>query len=245
MSKEVANQKNETGLTKYDPGQLDGFELVARGVRMGITGTRVKYIKGEYFADVGNTEGEEVPIGTKFLFDMDTLHMGFVFWEDGVPVDAVVVRVADNVPVPQRRTLGDTDKSEWPEGSDGRIKDPWSPDARVRMFALDHPHGEFTFVSSSWGGKFAIEKLCRKYVAERGEHPGELPVVELNTYKRQDKNYGKIDTPVLDVVGWAALDDVMAVKKKKRRDAPALPHKSSKNRRFDALEAMLTDDDEG
>ena len=182
---------------------------------------------------------------TRFVFDMQSLCMGFVYWDGGEPVDRVVVRVADMLPIPRRRDLGDLDKTQWPEGPDGRIKDPWSPDARARMVAVDKPHGEFTITSSSWGGKYAIEKLCRDYLAGLGEHPGEMPVIELGAYKRVDKKYGKIDTPTLEVVGWALIDDVLGGKLDQKKQVKAakpskkLSKKQTLEEQIAALEAQL------
>jgi hypothetical protein len=207
MTNDLKKQNGGQAVVKY--GELDGFALAARGDSMGIVDTKLRYCKAELIAGRGDDE-EILPFGTQFVVDMDTLYIGFVQWDDGAVVDAHVVRVADGEKIPQRRDLGNNDRSLWPVGPNGSVKDPISPDARVYMVAIDPPHEGYTFVSSSWGGRQAMQKLCKAYVDGRDEHPGEMPIVAAGTFKRTDRNFGKIDTPTFEVVGWAAIDDVKA-----------------------------------
>jgi hypothetical protein len=176
-----SDQGKSRELTRRDG--MEGFIAITRRNTGGFIGTRLKYIKGEWIAGTGDNE-VVLPVGTKLCVDMNTLHMGFVKWEDCIPVDAVIVRVADGGRQPELRDMPDRDKSQWPVGKDGRVKDPWSPDQRVYMVAIDPPHEEFTFVSSSWGGRFACQDLCADYVTGSDEHPGEMLIVALGTYKR-------------------------------------------------------------
>jgi hypothetical protein len=106
--------------------------------------------------------------------------------------------------------MGDLDKTLWPVDDDrGGRKDPWSPDARAELYTIEvdgFSAGElFTFYSSAWGGKIAFQDLFHAYDRACDDHPGEMPIVKIGTYKRVSKKYGKIDTPSFEVVGWAPV----------------------------------------
>ena len=99
--------------------------------------------------------------------------------------------------VPADDELGHTDESAWKNG-----KDPW---ALQNLLPLeDRETGEFIiFVSSSFGGKLAIEKLVNRYAREigAGRDLGN-PIIRLGTYDRPNKEYGPIPTPQFEIVGW-------------------------------------------
>jgi hypothetical protein len=204
--------KNTTALT---PRSDRPFAMVARGDSLGIVGTGMKHVKGEFLA---GRSGEEtlVPLGSEFAVDMSTAFMGFIKWQDGIVVDAHVLRIADGLPLPSRRDMGDNDKNLWPVADDGRKKDPWSPDSRALMIAVDEIGDafcrgeEFTFYSSAWGGRIAFQKLCYEYDRDCDDHAGEMPVVSIGTYKRVSKQHGRIDTPSFQIVRWVSRDDLAA-----------------------------------
>ena len=66
--------------------------------------------------------------------------------------------------------------------------------------------------------------------AERSQHPGTYPVVELATAPWMSKRYGKQIRPDFPIVGWASVEDVgaghkaqatVAAPKKKAKAKPA------------------------
>jgi hypothetical protein len=196
------------------PEDLAGFEAVAWGDGMGILpgSTLLKFVKGEYFAGIGN-EAVQVPLGTQFLVAMATLTRGWAYWRDGRIVEAQIHRIVEGVPMPRREELSEYQKEQtWPPGPDGRPKDPWNPDSRGLFYSTAEPAGqEFTFASPTWGGLHAVRHLCRAYLAWRAEHPDphEWPIVALDTTRRNSRKYGPIAEPLLPIVGGATLADVL------------------------------------
>ncbi len=61
--------------------------------------------------------------------------------------------------------------------------------------------GDFlTFVAGSKGGIAAIGNLCRIYGHKRRDSL--LPIVALKVRSYKHKQYGRIETPDLPIVGW-------------------------------------------
>jgi hypothetical protein len=230
----------------------DGFSIVAQGNARGIAPNtvRLRHVKGDWPVGIGDTE-RILPDGSKILVDPYTLFMGFVEWEGGQPVDSIVVRVADLESfkqLPQVRDLPNRDKSQWPLGPDGQPKDPWSPDVRFLATGLDKPYEGYTVTGSSWGMWNAAIKLCEEFDRDRDNHPGQLPIVQLGSFKKaaQDRRIGKIDKPSLTVIGWASLDDVMngGTEPKKRpkqieASAPKPASRHSKKASKQSIEAQI------
>src|SRR5262249_4748316 len=61
----------------------------------------------------------------------------------------------------------------------------------------------FLFVTTSFGGKIAVEKLCGTYAANirKGLDKG-LPIVRLAVGSMKTKKYGKVPRPEFEIVGW-------------------------------------------
>jgi hypothetical protein len=119
-------------------------------------------------------------------------------WLKGLPqAGGRLGRVTDGFVPPQRVELGDNDPSTWDDAND-----PW---ALQNMLPLeDAKTGEFlVFVSNSFGGKLAIEKLCNRVARDlkagrdRGSPTIKLPVNECST-----KGFGEVQRPDFVIVGW-------------------------------------------
>jgi len=152
----------------------------------------MRYKKGKFF--IGD---DEIPLGREYFAFPREWTRGLVRWENGQIVEERLGKVADGFQIPDRNELGHTDQSAWENG-----KDPW---ARQNLLPLeDLETGEFIiFVSSSYGGKLAIEKLVNRYAREigAGRDLGN-PIIRLGTYDRPDTEYGPIPTPKFEIVGW-------------------------------------------
>jgi hypothetical protein len=199
-------------LTSYSDGGDDPFAAYARAAAPH-TGILLKFVKGKYLA---GRDGDEVPIGTEFLADMEKLELGYVKWSDGRVVDSRVGLLAEGFQPPKRADLGDHDKAEWETGTDGQPRDPWAFSNALPLQRLDvddddddEQGGQHTFVVSSKGGLSCIGELCKAYSEHRRQKPDELPVVALQSrsYQHAIKAYGRIDVPVLEVVGWEPRED--------------------------------------
>ena len=98
-----------------------------------------------------------------------------VKWFDGHPVDGTfqLASIARGERLPFRNELGDYDESLWEEGLDGKPKDPWSYGHRQIMKGWTD-ETLYTFRTSSFGGKKAMQLLYGEYERQKDQHPGQV-----------------------------------------------------------------------
>lgn len=132
------------------PAQLsDGIDHILKQTAR--SNPLLRFRKGKYF--IGD---DEVPLGREYIAYALDWTRGWVKWQQGVIVADRLGRVADGFVPPEREELGDNEGGKWEGGND-----PW---VLQNILPLeDAATGEFLlFVSSSFGGKLAIEKLCNR-----------------------------------------------------------------------------------
>ena len=200
-------EKKKTGdlpaTNETNPFEKYGNAATARG---GIEGTLLNFNKGDYLA---GQEKEPVPLGTEFEVLIDKLVVGWVYWQDGQPVDKQHMGlVAERYQPPRRSELGDLDKTNWEPNANGQAQDPWQLTNYLPMRRIDN--GEpYTFATHSKGGLSAIGELCKKYGKEMRQQPDQNPVIALDasSYLHRDRSVGRVHVPVLNnIVGWVAKD---------------------------------------
>ncbi|HEY2530298.1 MAG TPA: hypothetical protein VGJ20_20570 [Xanthobacteraceae bacterium] len=157
----------------------------------------IKFKKGDYLCD-----GEEVPLGTRYIAHAIGWTKTWVKFENRTVVDRKVYRVARKERCPERDQLPDLDEKFWGPGLDGRPADPW-----VLQYLLpmeDETTGEVRiFVGSSFGGRRAVAELCTAYGRRAAKQGGSgQPIVELQTVDMPTKNYGDVPRPKFEIVGW-------------------------------------------
>jgi hypothetical protein len=165
-----------------------------------IVGTLLRFSKGDYLA---GQEDEEVPVGTKYVANMDELMAGWIRWADNKPTDHIMGKISESYQAPKRNTLGDTDKAEWEVDSQGKERDPWQFSNYLLLWGVDDAE-LYTFATSSRGGLNAIGDLCKVYGKQMAQHPDEFPIIEMGvtSYNHPNKEFGRIKVPVLKIVGW-------------------------------------------
>jgi len=195
----VTSNNKTTALTTV--GDDDAFAAYANAVApRNIIGTLLKFSKGDYLA---GEEGAPVQAGTLFTANVGELLVGWVRWSASKPTDHLMLRVADNKPLPKRADLGDLDQTAWELDGAGTPRDPWQ---FTNYLPLLNETGElFTFVTSSRGGIGAIGELCHRYSRHHRRHPDVLPIValEVDSYQHKVKDYGRIKFPKFTPMGWA------------------------------------------
>jgi hypothetical protein len=200
--------------------------------RSSIIGDLLKFNKGDWL--LGQDE-EEVDVGTKFVASMDNLLVGWVKWQDNKPVEQIMGKVAEGYSPPKRDSLGDTDKEQWEIGTDGKARDPWQFSNQMLLKPVGEKYSTdvaITFVTSSRGGIGAVGELCKKFGKEMRTREGQNPIVELgvDSYNHPNKEFGRIKTPVLDLVGWekGALFDTAAAEAEAEAEAKKTEAKNGK-----------------
>ena len=93
--------------------------------------------------------------------------------------------------------------ASWREkDADGKPRDPWVAQWFLPLINIEN--GEVvTFVTGSKGGIAAVSDLCRVYGHKKRD--GLLPIVALKTRSYKHKQYGRIETPDLPIVGWDGM----------------------------------------
>lgn len=175
----------------------DNFSLAAEAsTGSAITGERLRFSKGLYL--IGRGDSAQLSAGTKLrVLDVAA---GWVKFFDGKVVDQRM-----GYPLCERGDLDDNDPEDWPSGYDGSPSDPWSN--QRYLYLVDPVSGaEFTFITSSWGGRAAVEALARQVHIKRGAAPGAVALVQLDTAYKKSAKYGNIPSPKFVVVGWTDGD---------------------------------------
>jgi hypothetical protein len=163
-------------------------------------GRLLKFHKGAYLA---GKEEEDIAIGTQLVMAIDSLQHGWVKWDDitNKPKVQRMGLVIEGYRAPPREDLDDVDPKQWPVRGNDVPTDPWQRTVYVVMRdpkANGDDEGVYTLVLSSWGGRRAIQDVCKQAV----RHPNENPVISLEADKYTHTKYGLVKTPVLKIVGW-------------------------------------------
>jgi hypothetical protein len=168
-----------------------------------IAGDMLKFVKGDWLRGEGDAE---VPSDAMFVANMDEVWTGWVRWFDGNPAEHRISRLIDRQPKLMREDLGYLDKATWETNPDGTLRDPWAPTDRLVM-KDDCTDELVTFVTGSYGGRWALAKLLRTYDRERTRQQGRFPVLTLGVDKtwKHDK-FGTIPRPLFNVIGWRFWD---------------------------------------
>jgi hypothetical protein len=201
-------------LVKHDL-HADPFAAYAKTVsNQHILGKLLKFSKGDY---VAGENSDPVPLGTRFVANMDSLMAGWIKWADNRPVEHLMEAVAKGAIIPSRNTLGDNDQDAWELDENGKPRDPWQKANYILLLAedgaveddravSDPTHGLYTFTASSQGGLDAVAKVCQSYNLDmRRQRPDMYPVIELgaDSYLHRNRAFGRIKKPLLTVVDWA------------------------------------------
>jgi hypothetical protein len=87
----------------------------------------------------------------------------------------------------------------WPiDPKTNRRIDPWQKEDSIIL--VDENKTVFQFVTTTEGGRAALEKLCAAYDSD--DNQGLFPVVRLGVGRRETQR-GPIDYPILETVDWS------------------------------------------
>ena len=193
---------NENEIAIVNTSRVSPIRAFAEEGNLGTIGKVIEFKKGQWSID-----DRDANDGERFVVDMEGGYRCVVKWFDKHPVDGTfqIASIARDEHLPFRNELGNYDESEWEKGLDGKPKDPWAYGHRQIMKGWkDGAH--YTFRTSSWGGRRAMQLLYGEYERERHQHPGQYPVVELNQEKKRSKDFGLIDEPRFPIIGWRTMD---------------------------------------
>jgi hypothetical protein len=175
-------------------------------------GRHLKFTKGDWIAD------DELMNTKQVTVDVEQMLTGWRKWMDGKIVDIDLGRVADGHVPKMRRDLGDTDPANWPLDGKGDRSDPWQFCHIVR--AVDDEGATFIWAATSEGAKRALGTLARSYASRRKRGQAGMPIVVLEADSYRHSKFGKVDIPVLRVLGWTGADPKKELEKELNDEVP-------------------------
>jgi hypothetical protein len=218
------------------------FRNYERQTQRAFPGVLIKFNKGDWA--VGK-EGEVLPVGTRLVPCLSSLMLGWQCWQNGEPADARMGYYVEGFKPAKRRELGDLDRELWDVGLNGEPRDPW---CFVNALPFVSPNRElvYTFVTSSFGGRNAVDDLC---VEHSKSPPGKYPLIELATssYVHSKREIGRVKTPVFHIVGKvdaAPFDQVIAKTLGDRAPSTQMPDASPRDRLAAPASRGVIDDDD-
>ena len=148
-----------------------------------------KAMTWEYGAD-----DAEVESGSKWALNPQSFQMGFIAWGDSeVKGEAMAQIDADPII-----------KSQLPE-----VGAPWDEQVGVQLACVsgDDKGVQVIYKTTSKGGKDEFNRVLAELLSrlDSGEEAF-VPIVKLEASSYKHKKYGKIVTPVLNIVSWQTLD---------------------------------------
>ena len=136
---------------------------------------------------------EDVPIGVtdRLIVDPDSFMLGVIGWKNGQVVDEIMHKLG----------RGTVDKTELPEIVSKKSDDGWKDQLGLLLRLPDVDVPPLSFKTTSRGGLGCLQTLAEAMVKHGGD---DWPVVRLTMSSYPHRNYGKIITPVIEIIEWQA-----------------------------------------
>lgn len=195
-----------TGIVKFNQAGLPAVSTLSTALRsidndVGAVGQAILKMDktGHWVFGADQTEVEE---GSEWAVNPFSFVHGYIAWGDGEVLGETMVSVAQPLPEPQPAP---------PQARKG-----WEKQVGLGLRCLS---GEDTgldvrYTTTSVGGKRSVQSLAVAIAEQVEKDPSKpVPIVRLGKEHYQHKSYGRIFTPVFEVVRWASMDG----------DAPAAP----------------------
>ena len=183
---------------------LNDDPYLKTAARVATASSFMKYVKGAF---VHGVDEGVLDLGTELVPNMAEARIGWLKWKAGEVVEENMAAWA--VGHAYREDLGDLDRDQWEVDDNGKSIDPFS-ETTTLPFKNPRTAEEFTFSTSSTGGRQAVAKLV--YAWRHGVTQGKsgLPVIALDTDTYRHKKFGQVHFPVFKIVRWAGEADLIA-----------------------------------
>src|SRR6476620_4851301 len=213
MNKLVEKRETERQVASTPPpitpavyqAELERFRQAAiRNTKPNLMGQVLRFRKGEWLF---GSEKQKIEAGTRFVAIMNEVRHGWLKWNEDKTASHIVGKIVEGFKPPPRDSLDCCDESEWKIGLNGKKEDPWKEVVYLPLVSMG---GEqlLTFSTTTKTGAPAFWKLIDRHAWLGRKHPGQYPIVEIQSSGYEDKRYGWIDTPAFKIVGWAGRPDL-------------------------------------
>ena len=147
---------------------------------------------GHWVFGADQTEAED---GAKWAVNPFSFVHGFIAWGDGEVLGEKMVSVSQ--PLPELEPAPPQSKKGWETQVGMSLKCISGEDAGL----------EARYSTTSVGGKRAVQTLAAAIAAQvEKDQSKPVPVVQLKKEHYQHKSYGRIYTPVFEVVEWVGME---------------------------------------
>ena len=137
----------------------------------------------------------EVEDGSSWAINPFSFVHGVIAWGDGEVLGEKMVSVAD--PLPELDEAPPAAKRGWEKQVGMSLK----------CITGDDKGMEARFSTTSVGGKRAVQELAIKIADQVDKDQTKpVPVVRLNKEHYQHKSYGRIYTPIFEVISWVSME---------------------------------------
>ncbi len=179
-------------------------QAAVEGMRASFLGTLLRFKKGVW---VYGEDKRELVCGTQVVGLMKEFRRGYVRWQDGKATGHVVGKICEGFVLPPRETLGDANEEFWPKGFSGNKEDPWIYTMYAPFKSVDDDE-VYTYATSSDGGTQALYRLMERYAWLGRKHPGQYPIVTLDSESYDHPRFGVVHKPKIEIVDWSGRPDI-------------------------------------
>jgi hypothetical protein len=203
-----------TGIVKFSQAGLPAVSTLSTALRsidndVGAVGQAILKMDKTGHWVFGADQTEVEPESEWAVNPFSFVH-GYIAWGDGEVLGETMVSVAQPLPEPQPAP---------PQARKG-----WEKQVGLGLKCLS---GEDTgldvrYTTTSVGGKRSVQSLAVLIAEQVEKDPSKpVPIVRLGKEHYQHKSYGRIFTPVFEVVRWASMDGDAAPAETPAEEAPA------------------------
>lgn len=187
-----------SNMTVFKGANLPAVKTMAtalRGLQSAVGNTGTVIIKmdktGHWVFGADQTEVED---GSQWAINPFSFIHGFIAWGDGEVLGEKMVPISE--PLPEL------------DNAPGGAKRGWEMQVGLSMKCIsgDDEGMEARYTTTSVGGKRAVQTLGAAIADHIESNPAEpVAIVDLKKEHYSHKSYGRIYTPVFDIVGWMGM----------------------------------------
>lgn len=150
---------------------------------------------------VFGADNEAIDTSRPLIANPASIASGFVAWYEG-KIEGERMQPVSQGPI-DASLLPQVNSGSVPPGKKAPSGRGWEPQSSIDLITDDETPLQLIYKTSSRGGMMGLLNLAGEIAFGLDENPERaFPLVELGTDHYIHKEYGKVYTPVLSIVGW-------------------------------------------
>jgi len=215
------NDQDTKALTIISEDDLASIAEAGNDLTAGaMVGDPLKFVKGVWKKRNGDGWVTVSPV-QQFVVDVLSYQRGWIRWHEKKPTHRYIGRHVDHFPFPVRSRLPEPEL-------EGNQEDPWQETHQIVLRDLGaegvlNANGKlYTYTTSSYNGPKAIGKLLKAFASHAKEHPGQMPVVYLGSFDKEDAK-AVVACPLFTICDWTEFGDGASPPGRKLVSVPPIP----------------------